>query len=90
MGSQHPHVKEMQVEGSNLRGAGTLQWGGVLTTWREEEPQKAREVGRPDLGSGRGRTLGGTTVRISTAAHSRMISSGTGAISGGRNFMTLG
>lgn len=45
MGSQHPHMKEMQVEGSNLRGAGTLQWGGVLTTWREEEPQKAREVG---------------------------------------------
>lgn len=65
-------MKEMQVEGSNLRGAGTLQWGRVLTTWREEEPQKAREVGRPDLGAGRGRTQGGTTVRISTAAHRRM------------------
>lgn len=48
-------MHEMQVEGSNLRGAGTLQWGGSVSTWREEEPQKARKMGRPDLEAGRGR-----------------------------------
>lgn len=56
--------------------------------WREEEPQKAREMGRPDLGAGRSRTLGRMTVRISTAGHRRMFRDRSNFR--GRNFMTLG